>query len=113
MLEAAGVTDVYCCGLVFDICVKCTALHGADLGFKTAVIEDLCRPLDEENRETTKVNLGKAGVRVLQSAEAVAELAASNGAEMTLHDSVAMVGSQSGAAAVHDGLCLSSHASAR
>jgi len=29
MLEDQGVTDVYCCGLVFDICVKSSALHGA------------------------------------------------------------------------------------
>ncbi len=62
-LEDAGVTDVYCCwvatlcedswilvrktsdipqalgcGLVFDICVKSSALHGAEMGFKVTVI---------------------------------------------------------------------------
>ncbi|CAE7217806.1 pncA [Symbiodinium natans] len=39
MLEENQVTDVYCCGLVFDICVKSSALHGAELGFRVSVIE--------------------------------------------------------------------------
>ena len=46
-LEDAGVTDVYCCGLVFDICVKSSALHGAENGFRVSVIEDACKPLNE------------------------------------------------------------------
>ena len=37
MLEANGITHVYACGLVTDICVKSTALHGAEAGFVTAV----------------------------------------------------------------------------
>ena len=43
LLEAHGVTDVYCCGLVYDICVKSSALHGAEMGFNVTVIEDACR----------------------------------------------------------------------
>ena len=42
LLEAHGVTDVYCCGLVYDICVKSSALHGAEMGFNVTVIEDAC-----------------------------------------------------------------------
>ena len=37
-VPAATVTNVYCCGLVFDICVKSSALHGAEMGFDVAVI---------------------------------------------------------------------------
>ncbi|CAK9009074.1 Nicotinamidase (Nicotinamide deamidase) (NAMase) (Pyrazinamidase) (PZAase) [Durusdinium trenchii] len=53
-LEDAGVTDVYCCGLVFDICVKSSALHGAEMGFRVSVIEDACKPLNEKDVEPTK-----------------------------------------------------------
>jgi nicotinamidase-related amidase len=36
-LEEQGVTHCYCVGLVFDICVKSTALHGAEAGFQMCV----------------------------------------------------------------------------
>merc|ERR1719215_463291 len=57
MLEKAGVTDVYCCGLVTDICVQATALHGAEAGFLVAVIEDATKPLSADNLPTTKATL--------------------------------------------------------
>eukprot|EP00439_Symbiodinium_sp_Y106_P042751 s1839_g5.t1 len=73
MLEENKVTDVYCVGLVFDICVKSSALHGAELGFRVSVIEDACRPLSESEVGPTKDVLNKAGVNVLSSAAAVEE----------------------------------------
>lgn len=76
MLESAGITHVYCCGLVFDICVKSTALHGAELGFHMCVIEDACRPLDHANDEATRATLKEAGVRVISANEACAEATA-------------------------------------
>eukprot|EP00913_Durusdinium_trenchii_P020391 g19155.t1 len=82
-LEDAGVTDVYCCGLVFDICVKSSALHGAEMGFRVSVIEDACKPLNEKDVEPTKSVLHEAGVRVL-SARAAAEEAR---APLTVHSS--------------------------
>eukprot|EP00440_Ansanella_granifera_P056854 gb/GFBE01061624.1/.p1 GENE.gb/GFBE01061624.1/~~gb/GFBE01061624.1/.p1 ORF type:complete len:380 (+),score=97.93 gb/GFBE01061624.1/:1-1140(+) len=73
MLEQEGITDVYCCGLVTDICVKSTALHAAEGGFKVFVIEDASKPLSQDNVEPTKQVLQEAGVRVLNASEAVAE----------------------------------------
>ena len=32
---------------MFDICVKSSALHGAENGFLVSVIEDVCKPLNE------------------------------------------------------------------
>eukprot|EP00439_Symbiodinium_sp_Y106_P045756 s957_g5.t2 len=62
MLEKENVTDVYCCGLVTDICVKSTALHGAEVGFNAYVIHDASRPLSNDNIEPTKKVLTEAGV---------------------------------------------------
>eukprot|EP00933_Yihiella_yeosuensis_P008025 TRINITY_DN113296_c0_g1_i1.p1 TRINITY_DN113296_c0_g1~~TRINITY_DN113296_c0_g1_i1.p1 ORF type:complete len:405 (-),score=96.79 TRINITY_DN113296_c0_g1_i1:70-1284(-) len=74
MLEKEGVTDVYCCGLVLDICVKSTALHGAEMGFRMSVIEDACKPLSQDNVEKTKGELASAGVSVLSAEGALQEL---------------------------------------
>jgi nicotinamidase/pyrazinamidase len=41
-LRAAGVTDVYVCGLALDYCVKFTALDAAARGFNTFLLEDVC-----------------------------------------------------------------------
>jgi len=76
MLENENVTDVYCCGLVTDICVKSTALHGAEVGFNAFVIHDASRPLSNDNVEPTKKLLAEAGVGWLSVAEAVAKVAA-------------------------------------
>jgi len=70
LLEAQGVTDVFVCGLVFDICVKATAVHGAEMGFSVSVIEDACRPLDPNNNTDVKAELAAAGVAVISAGEA-------------------------------------------
>ena len=69
MLESNNITHVFCCGLVFDICVNATALHGADEGFEVFVIEDCCKPFFEAQVANTKRTLKNAGVRVIQSDE--------------------------------------------
>jgi nicotinamidase-related amidase len=42
-LREAEITDVYVVGLAADYCVKCTALHAAEVGFKTVVVEEATR----------------------------------------------------------------------
>ena len=69
--SAQLVTDIYShltvpCGttrlaqLVTDICVKSSALHGAEMGFHVSIIEEACRPLDEANVPAVKEELRKA-----------------------------------------------------
>eukprot|EP00435_Cladocopium_sp_Y103_P043698 s1988_g12.t1 len=85
-LEDAGVTDVYCCGLVFDICV----------------IEDACKPLSESEVLPTKKVLNEAGVRVLTSAQAVAEVKQIKAAgSMALGDFIQQVAQHKNAAMLH------------
>ncbi|CAK8986647.1 unnamed protein product [Durusdinium trenchii] len=85
-LEDAGVTDVYCCGLVFDICVKSSALHGAENGFRVSVIEDACKPLNETEVEGTRKLLANAGVQVMSSAEATREVSVQMSGSMPLKE---------------------------
>ncbi|CAL1138534.1 unnamed protein product [Cladocopium goreaui] len=109
-LEDAGVTDVYCCGLVFDICVKSSALHGAEMGFRVSVIEDACKPLSESEVLPTKKVLNEAGVRVLTSAQAVAEVKQIKAAgNMALGDFIQQVAHHKNAAMLHKVEALSSH----
>ena len=42
-LKAQGVGELLICGLATDSCVKATAIDGAQLGFRTLLIEDACR----------------------------------------------------------------------
>lgn len=64
-----GVTDVYCCGLAFDVCVKHTALDAASQGFRTHVIADACRGVTPEGIAKTKEDFAKNGIKLLQSKE--------------------------------------------
>ena len=59
LLSDEGITDVFVCGLVFDICVKATAIHGAEMGFSVSVVEDACRPLDPNNNKDVKAELAE------------------------------------------------------
>lgn len=64
-----GVTDVYCCGLAFDVCVKHTALDAASQGFRTHVIVDACRGVTPEGIAKTKEDFAKNGIKLFQSKE--------------------------------------------
>lgn len=71
MLEDKGITHVFVCGLVTDVCVKSTALHGAEAGFVVSVVEDASRPLDKKAMPDVKDELAAAGISVIRSEEAV------------------------------------------
>lgn len=77
ILEKEGVTDCFFCGLVTDICVKATALHGAEAGFRSYVIEDASKPLSEDNIENVRTVLMEAGVPMIKAEEATKLAAAS------------------------------------
>jgi nicotinamidase/pyrazinamidase len=87
-LEAKGVTDVYCVGLVFDFCVKSSALHGVEQGFNCSIIEDATRPFLKDMVPAVKEELAKAGVELFNSDEAMRRLTESP-KEMTLEQYMA------------------------
>mmetsp|Transcript_5684 Transcript_5684/g.15107 ORF Transcript_5684/g.15107 Transcript_5684/m.15107 type:complete len:390 (-) Transcript_5684:465-1634(-) len=86
MLEEQGVTHLYVTGLCFDICVMSTALHGAEAGFVTYVVEDACRPLFQHEVVPTKEKLKAAGVSVISSDEAVRLARSTAGKELSIED---------------------------
>uniref|UniRef100_T1JPC2 nicotinamidase n=1 Tax=Strigamia maritima TaxID=126957 RepID=T1JPC2_STRMM len=52
-LRDRNITDVYVCGLAFDVCVAHTAFHAIEHGFRTTLIDDACRGVSEEGVERT------------------------------------------------------------
>lgn len=65
VLKAAGVTDVFVVGLAADYCVQSTAVDAASEGFKTVIVEEATRAVDEAGWETCKKEIRGKGVRVV------------------------------------------------
>ncbi|KAI5745976.1 hypothetical protein M8J76_015973 [Diaphorina citri] len=53
-LEAKKVTDVYVCGLAYDVCVGASAIDAITIGYRTILIEDCCRGVDMDDMERTR-----------------------------------------------------------
>jgi len=49
LIKESGCTDVYVCGIATDVCVASTAFHALELGFRTCLIDDCSRGIDEKN----------------------------------------------------------------
>jgi nicotinamidase-related amidase len=50
LLSQSGIKRVFVCGLAFDYCVKWTAIDAADAGYKTFVIEDASKAVDQSEK---------------------------------------------------------------
>jgi nicotinamidase-related amidase/Ca2+-binding EF-hand superfamily protein len=105
LLEDQGITHVYVCGLVFDICVKSTALHGAEMGFHTSVICDASKPFVEAEVENTKEQLVQAGCKLVTS-DQVADLC-KGGSTLSLKEYLEQIRPMSKAKSVHNMLNMS------
>lgn len=68
-LKEADVEEVYIGGLALDYCVKNTAIDAAKRGFKTFVILDATRAVDNktETIKATKEEIEKFGIKVINS----------------------------------------------
>lgn len=56
-LKARGVTDVYVCGLAYDICVAETAKGAMNHGYRTILVNDCCRGTDLDKIEKAKEHI--------------------------------------------------------
>ncbi|KAI5297973.1 NAD(+) salvage pathway protein [Ascosphaera atra] len=65
LLKNEAITDVYVVGLAGELCVKSTALDAASAGFRTRVVEEGTRCVDENVWEETKAELRQGGVEVV------------------------------------------------
>ncbi len=67
-LQARAVRRVLVCGLARDFCVRATAVDGAAEGLEVVVIDDLTRAVFPDRRAEVDALLGRAGVRLCESA---------------------------------------------
>ncbi|KAK0391736.1 hypothetical protein NLU13_1235 [Sarocladium strictum] len=64
-LRRQGVTDVYIVGLAADYCVKATAEHAVDEGFKTFIVEEGTKPVIPEKWEQVRKDIVKYGIKLV------------------------------------------------
>ncbi|XP_067124385.1 nicotinamidase isoform X1 [Centruroides vittatus] len=53
-LRDRGVTDVFICGLAYDYCVGSTTLHALELGYRTFLVDDASRGVDNKTIKIMK-----------------------------------------------------------
>ena len=68
-LRENRVTHVFVVGIATDVCVYATALHAAENGYLTYIVEDACRGVDETNIGLRLDELKQQNCFVVQSAE--------------------------------------------
>lgn len=56
-LKDRGITDVFVCGLAYDVCVGSTAEHANEYGFRTTLIDDASRGVDNKGISEMKNKL--------------------------------------------------------
>lgn len=64
-LRTEGVTDVFVVGLAADFCVKATAEHAADEGFRTVIIEEGTEPVMPDKWEECRRAIIDHGVKLV------------------------------------------------
>lgn len=69
-LKNQDITDVYIVGLATDYCVKFSVLDAIDLGFKTFVVVDACRPVEIAEGDCKKAldEMKAKGATIIKSA---------------------------------------------
>lgn len=70
-LREKGITELYVCGLAADICVYYTIRDAVAEGFKSVLIEDGSRPLDDEAFGPVKSELRRMGVKIINSSQII------------------------------------------
>lgn len=56
-LQKIGTTDIYICGLAYDVCVGATAVDALTSGYRTILIDDCSRGVDLVDIEKTKASV--------------------------------------------------------
>ncbi|XP_014357860.2 uncharacterized protein LOC106710353 [Papilio machaon] len=56
-LRARGVTDIYICGLAYDVCVGATIADALAIGYRAVLVDDASRGVDLADIEKTKATI--------------------------------------------------------
>ena len=68
-LREKGATEVYFCGLAADICVYFSTKDCLSEGFESFLIDDACKPLNEDTYKNQKQELKELGAHIVRSAD--------------------------------------------
>lgn len=68
-LKAKGISDVYVCGLAYDVCVWFTARDAIGHGYRTILVEDCCRGIDLKTIADAKQELNAENGVIVTSKE--------------------------------------------
>ncbi|CAF1300192.1 unnamed protein product [Adineta ricciae] len=68
-LKGYNVQQVFIVGIATDVCVYATALHALENGYKTHIIKDACRGVDENNINLRLNELIAHGCSMIQTAD--------------------------------------------
>lgn len=66
-MRARGITDVYVCGIAYDVCVGATAADALSSGYRTILIDDCSRGVDLKDIENTKKTIESAHGVIIES----------------------------------------------
>lgn len=69
-----GIDTLVFTGLAFDYCVGWNALDAVKEGFKAIIVEDATRAIAPDSEQDMRKQLGKAGVKIVKSADLAAAL---------------------------------------
>lgn len=69
LIRQRKITDIYCCGIAFDVCVGATAKHAVELGYRTILMDDACRGITPDGITETRDTLIKNHAAIVHSAE--------------------------------------------
>lgn len=53
-LKAKGITDIFVCGLAYDVCVGATVVDAITSGYRTILLDDCCRGVDLKGIDSLK-----------------------------------------------------------
>ncbi|MEO8961856.1 MAG: bifunctional nicotinamidase/pyrazinamidase [Ginsengibacter sp.] len=68
-LKGRGITQIYVTGLAGDYCVNFTALDGLDLSFRSAIVSNATKPIDEQNFKNVMEEFVAKGGSLMNSTE--------------------------------------------
>lgn len=66
-LRAKNATDIYVCGLAYDVCVGASALDALSIGYRTVLIDDCSRGVDLTDIEKTKQTVASSSGVIVNS----------------------------------------------
>ena len=67
ILEEVGATQVFMCGLAYDVCVCSSCLDGLQIGYPVALVDNCCSAVDTGAIDEVRRKIDKLGGVVLQA----------------------------------------------